>query len=119
MIANEHEDEERRRLAELSALVHLRLGKELDDRTFRQLASIQWFMRKTQEDLRQALDLNQITPETYLTKFQDVLKQAMLESEKLLGTPRFDALFGKAGRQPEGIADRDAFFKSQLSLRSR
>jgi hypothetical protein len=114
-----NEDEEKRRLDELSALVLLGLGRELDHPTFNQLANIQLYMRRTQKELRQALDAHQITPEAYLVKTNEALRVAMLISEKLLGKERFDAIFGEAGRHPEGLADRDAFFESQRPLRSQ
>lgn len=102
-------DEDAVRLAELAALIELRLGKPLDRQTFEVFALIQLSLRKKQEELAGHLMSRKITEREYLVHFNSALQDAMLQSEKLLGSHRFQSVFGKAGYQPEKLVDAEIF----------
>jgi hypothetical protein len=104
-------DYERVRLAELSALVELGLGRPLDRERFNALAAIQHDLRKAQEALADDLENGKITPEAYLGMLGKTLTQTMHRSEELLGHDNFKAIFGEPPHTSENLIDSEVFFK--------
>jgi hypothetical protein len=100
-------DEDAVRLAELSALVQLGLGKRLEDATFNALAEIQLSLQKYQEMLAFEFESGKIAEKEYVDRLSSVLRDAMKRSQKLLGFDRFRSIFGDAGDQPERLLDVD------------
>jgi hypothetical protein len=112
-------DEESIRLGELSALVEAALGEPLDRATFSKLAKIQEDLRASTLALNEKLDSGELTPEAYLDRSDEALREAMKLSWALLGKARFMKIFGEAGLHPEGLADREAFLAQYRDAASR
>jgi hypothetical protein len=104
-------DDEKVRLAELSALVELGLGRPLDRERFNALAAIQRDLRKSQEALADDLEKGKITPEAYLGMLDQTLTQTMHKSEELLGYDNFKAIFGEPPQTSENLIDSEAFLR--------
>jgi hypothetical protein len=107
-------EEEVTQLAELSAMIELALGHPLDQVTLGALLEIQTVMRQTQSVLVARLQNGEITPDQYLAQLNSSFKLTMDETRLLLGHERFQAIFGEAGRHPEGLIDRDRFMERKL-----
>jgi hypothetical protein len=106
-------DEETIRLQELRALVGLKLGQPLDETAFRALAAAQAEFRGRQHALHAALATGAMEPEDYLAKLDGELALWMKSSAAILGTERFNAIFGEAGAHPEGLIDRETFLAQE------
>lgn len=107
-------DEESIRLTELSQYVEATLGRPLDPRTFERLLAIQGELRAKQTRLSVLLKVRELSPDDYYLRLMEAIKSSMAECERLLGREIYDRLFGDAGRNPFGMADRDVFRKKQL-----
>ena len=97
------------RLTELAALTQLGPGRPLDPLTFSAPADIQaelWYSRQSLAALLLARKLSQ---EDYLEKLNSAVRASMKNSATLLGNEKFKAIFGDAGRNPDGLTDRSAF----------
>jgi hypothetical protein len=103
------DNEKLRRSAELAALVEMGLGRSLDEATFNELKKIQSNLWDTQTELNARLEAGTLSPEAYLSRINAALKTSLENSQSLLGDEQFDAIFGDAGRHPEGLIDRDTF----------
>jgi hypothetical protein len=114
LMANQNDrDDEKVRLAELSALVELGLGTKLNVETFSKLAEIQFSLRQEQKKLATILQDGKITEKQYLGYFNSALSNAINQTQKLLGPDRFKAIFGEAGYQPEQLIDPEIFLNQQ------
>jgi hypothetical protein len=111
--------EEARRLAELAALVEMALGEPLDRSTFDALAAIQAGLWRTRTDLSASLEAGAMTSQTYWARLNSALQSAMDQSRSLLGEKRFQAIFGDAGRHPEGLVHRETFLAQSGSRQPR
>ena len=96
-------------IAELSALVELGLGNQLDEKTFYALLKIKINLDTHQEALTVLFDQGRITQEVYLQQVNLELQSSMDQSHRLLGEDRFLAIFGTAGLEPQCLIDRDTF----------
>ena len=115
-IHSEEHDEEAVRLRELAALVELGLGHRLEEQTFRALADIQADFRSQQRNLSAQLAENTLSPEDYLAQLNAAMASWMHRSEALVGSARFDAIFGESGRHPDGMIDRKVFLEQFSAL---
>jgi hypothetical protein len=95
--------------AEIAALIELTVGEAPDERTVDRLLAVQAGLRSEQGELRKLLEDHAISPETYLARLERAMAGAMRENEAILGTERFLAVFGDAGRHPAGLVDREVF----------
>jgi hypothetical protein len=102
-------------VAKLAALAEMALGHPLDQPTLNRLLAIQATLRVEQSKLVDLLDAGELTPDQYLTRLNSEVQRAMGENLKVLGEDRFQAIFGEAGRHPEGLVDRKLFMEHALS----
>jgi hypothetical protein len=107
--------EEDTRLAELSALLEMALGHPVDQPTLSALHEIQTELRRAQSELVVRFDSGELTPDRYLKLLNDTLRSTMERSRSLLGDERFQAIFGEAGRYPEGLINR---YTTRVTLNS-
>jgi hypothetical protein len=103
------QNEDAVRLAELAALVEMNLGRPLDRVTFRQLAEIEADLQMQQQRLADQLERGALEPDAYLARINKALAVSMERSVALLGNEQFNAIFGEAGRHPEGLIDPGGF----------
>jgi hypothetical protein len=98
-------------VAEFLALVEATLAYRVDQPTLAKLAAIQANLQHTQAEIASWLDAGEIKPEQYLELLNTLLRSAMEQSRILLGDERFYAVFGEAGKNPEGLVDRATFLE--------
>jgi hypothetical protein len=106
----EPDNEEHRRLGELADLVKSTLGG-LDEQSFESLSLIQNWLRDYQGKLVLQLREGVINPEEYHRLLGEALNKSMRDCRKVLGDKQFKLLFGPAGETPEGLVDKDIFFR--------
>lgn len=94
-------------VAELMELVKTALGHPLEQPACDKVLAAQGVLRHKQTQLIAALDKGEITPDRYLNLLNRAQRDAMSQCREALGTDRFKAVFGKAGKHPEGLVDRD------------
>jgi hypothetical protein len=108
---------EMNRLTEISALAEMALGHPLDTSTRRSLQRIQRDFTRRQARLVHNLDSDIVTAEEYLGQLNALLRSMMDRTQALLGDERFNAIFGEAGRYPEGLVDSGTFREAVASDR--
>jgi len=86
-----------------------RNGVVLDRRLFDALAKNTQRMRRDHAKLVSDLDAKRITPDGYVTRFEEVLRDAMAHNREILGEETYTAIFGTV--DPDGMIDRDLFLK--------
>jgi hypothetical protein len=101
--------EEDSNVAEFTALIETKLGHPVEQPTLDRVMVIQADLRRIQVQLTRWLDTGEITPDQYFEMFVGALRSSMNECRGVLGDQRFKAVFGKLGKHPEQLADRDAF----------
>lgn len=103
--------EEDIRLAELSALVEMGLGRKLDPEKFDQLARIQGALRQHQSILERQLENSAITGEDYLDELAQAVRTANGQSKQLLGIDTFKLIFGDAAEETDHLVEREIFLR--------
>lgn len=99
--------EEERRKEELRAMAELSLDGGLDETTLTQLVHIQTDFAEAQQELEQQLERREMTPQQYGEALNGRFGMAMGRCRQLLGSDRFQMLFGEAGYNPEGLVQAD------------
>jgi hypothetical protein len=101
--------EEDSNVAESAALIETKLGRPVGQPTLDRVMAIPADLHRIQAQLTRWLDTGEITPDQYFEMFLGALRSSMNECRGVLGDQRFKAAFGKLGKHPEQLADRDAF----------
>ena len=104
-------DESGREITALLRNAHLR--HSIEKSKFEQLTTIHRQFRRSQADLISSLENEKITPEEYLSAFNLVLRETMIQNERVLGHEDFLLVFGEAARAPQGLIDRETFFSEE------
>jgi hypothetical protein len=94
---------------ELRRLLEAGLREPILPTMFNLLLAVQVELRLRQQELVSLLETGRMTPEAYLDRLNVELHNAMAKNRDILGSDRFEAVFGAAGYEPDGLIDRETF----------
>lgn len=96
-------------VAELIDLVNAALSHPIEQPALDRVLAAQSELRRKIAQLVGALDKGEIGQDRYLTLLNRAQREAMSQCREALGGERFKTVFGKAGKHPERLIDRDTF----------
>jgi hypothetical protein len=96
-------------VAELIDLANAALGDPIEQPALDRILAAQSELRRKIAQLVGALDKGEIKQDRYLVLLNRAQREAMSQCREALGAERFKTVFGKAGKHPEGLIDREIF----------
>lgn len=116
-IAAPEEERAEAEFRELQAFVQSHLERPVEEAMTRVLFEVQSKLRDLQSFLVFEMDRSAISPESYLERFDDLMKASMLECRAVLGSTDFKLVYGETGTECEGLVDRDQFLTEESARR--
>jgi hypothetical protein len=105
-----HAREESDLVTDFLELAYAALGDSLDLETRNSIVDVETQFRARQSELILKFSAKEMSPNEYLTAFNQCLEFAMRQMYETLGSHRFRIIFGEAGHHPDGLVDQDAFY---------
>jgi predicted nucleotide-binding protein len=104
------------RHAEFQVMADVFLGEEYDRTKLEQIEKLQITLHDQQAALYRRYSNKELSPEEYVSSFNNFLDETFTKCEEILGYQDFSKLFGAPRHELGGFIDREAFVHSHESM---